>query len=216
MQLRLQTTAPFIAVAIAALLGLIQTAGGAEPRPNILWLSTEDISDHLHCYGHPHAVTPALDQLARQGVLYRQAFTIAGVCAVNRSGMITGVYPVSIGTQHMRCKAKLPAEMRCFPAYLREAGYYCTNNSKTDYNFKHSPDTWDASGRTAHWKKREPGQPFFAVFNFTTTHESRIAGDSAYRAATAKLPDSRRVDPQQLTLPPYYPDTPAVRKDWAR
>ncbi len=202
--------------AILAVFAGFSAVEAAETRPNILWLSTEDISDHLNCYGHPQAQTPALDKLAREGVRYTQAFTIAGVCAVNRSGMITGVYPVSIGTQHMRCRAKLPEQMRCFPAYLRDAGYYCTNNSKTDYNFKHDRGTWDESSRKAHWKNRKPGQPFFAVFNFTTTHESRIAGDGAYNSATAKLPASRKVDGAKLTLPPYYPDTPVVRKDWAR
>ena len=114
---------------------LVQTQGAEPDRPNIVWLSTEDISPQLGCYGEKHAITPTLDQLAADGVRYTNAYTIAGVCAPNRTGIILGMYPTSVGGHHMRCKATLPDHIRCFPAYLREAGYYCTNNSKTDYNF---------------------------------------------------------------------------------
>ncbi|MCB1207113.1 MAG: sulfatase-like hydrolase/transferase, partial [Verrucomicrobiae bacterium] len=98
----------------------------AEALPNILWLSAEDISAHLGCYGDPHAITPNLDALATQGVRYTKVFTTAGVCAPCRSGIITGMYQNSIGTHHMRCDAVLPGWMKPFPLYLREAGYYCT------------------------------------------------------------------------------------------
>ena len=188
--------------------------------PNILWLSCEDISAHIGCYGDPHAITPNLDQLATEGVRYSHAFTAAGVCAPCRSTIITGFYQNSIGTHHMRCNSILPQWLRPFPMYLKDAGYYCTNNSKTDYQFKRpSPkEIWDVSGRKGHWKNRkDKSQPFFAVFNFTGCHESGIATKSKYLSVTEDLTDDQRQDPTKLTtLPPYYPDTPIVREDWKR
>jgi N-sulfoglucosamine sulfohydrolase len=193
-------------------------AAEAKPsdRPNILWITCEDISPHLGCYGDKRAKTPSLDKLASEGVRYTHAFSVSGVCAPSRSALITGMYPTSIGTHHMRTTAVLPEFIRAFPEYLREAGYYCTNNVKTDYNFSHRDETWDESSRTAHWRNRKPGQPFFAVFNLTTTHESRIrASDERHNETMARV-SSGRQNPDKLELPPYYPDTPAVRKDWAR
>ena len=190
---------------------------GAE-RPNILWLSAEDINAHFGCYGDPNAMTPNLDQLAREGVRYTNAYTAAGVCAPCRSTIITGMYQTSIGTMHMRSSAVLPDSIKPFPIYLRNSGYYCTNNSKTDYQFKAPKETWDESSGKAHWKKRkESNKPFFAVFNFTGCHESGIAGDAKYKSVTKGLSPGERQDPAKLkTLPPYYPDTPRVREDWKR
>lgn len=187
----------------------------AVERPNIVWLSCEDISPHLGCYGDPHATTPNIDQLAAEGVRYTHAFVTAGVCAPCRSGIITGMYQTTIGTQHMRSTAMLPEHVKPFTIYLRGAGYYCTNNSKTDYQFKHPKATWDESSGKAHWRNRtDQDQPFFSVFNFTECHESGIASDSKYAKVTKGL---AKHDPQSLTtLPPYYPDTPDVRADWAR
>ena len=188
-------------------------------RPNILWISAEDISSHLGCYGDPHAITPNLDQLASEGTRFTHVFTAAGVCAPCRSTIITGMYQNSIGTHHMRCKAKLPSWLKPFPIYLREAGYFCTNNSKTDYQFK-TPSTkviWDQSSSKAHWKNRKGKEPFFAVFNFTGCHESGIASESKYKSVSSVLTDEQRQDPEKFTnLPPYYPDTPTVREDWKR
>lgn len=189
------------------------------PPPNILWLSAEDISPHLGCYGDPHAITPHLDQLATEGIRYTHAFTTAGVCSPCRSGIITGMYQTTLGTHHMRCTAVLPEFIKPFPVYLRRAGYFCTNRSKTDYQFKHPSDTWDASrGKKAHWRHRpKKDQPFFAVFNFTGCHESGIAGPAKYRSVTSKLTPAQRQDAAALsTLPPYYPDTRVVREDWKR
>ncbi len=180
----------------------------AQP-PNILWLSYEDSSPHLGCYGDPHARTPTIDKVATQAVRYTHAFTYAGVCAPSRSCIITGVYPCALGSQHMRSQAMLPDHIRPFPTYLREAGYYCTNNAKEDYNFKTPKGSWDESSNKAHWKNRKPGQPFFAVFNFTVSHESQFHGQR-------KLADIPGLDPAKLALPPYYPDTPAIRADWAQ
>lgn len=196
--------------------GLTTTLAAAE-RPNILWISCEDISPHLGCYGDPHAITPNLDQLATEGVRYTHAFTTAGVCAPCRSGIITGMYQTSIGTQHMRCTATLPDTIKPFTSYLRASGYFCTNNSKQDYQFKTPKDTWDVSSGKAHWRDRnDTSQPFFSVFNYTGCHESGIASESKYRSVTQSLQDDQRQNPAELDLPPYYPDTPITREDWKR
>jgi uncharacterized sulfatase len=192
-------------------------AAESDTRPNILWLSCEDISPHIGCFGDPHAITPNIDRLAAEGVRFTHAFTTAGVCAPCRSGIITGMYQTTLGTHHMRCTARLPAPIKPFPTYLREAGYYCTNNSKQDYQFSTPAGTWDESSGKAHWRNRQQkDQPFFAVFNFTGCHESGIASESKYRSVTKALTDKERQDPAKLPLPPYYPDTPPVREDWKR
>jgi len=200
-----------------SLVACISSAWGADQRPNILWLSCEDISPHIGCFGDEHAITPNIDQLATEGVRYTNTFTTAGVCAPCRSGIITGMYQTSLGTQHMRCTATLPEEIKPFPVYLREAGYYCTNNSKQDYQFRTPKETWDESSGKAHWRKRpDKSQPFFSVFNFTGCHESGIASKGKYEKVTRVLDEDQRQDPQELDLPPYYPDTPVVREDWKR
>lgn len=193
-------------------------SGFAAERPNILWLSAEDISPHLGCFGDPHAITPHLDRLATEGVRYKRAFTTAGVCAPCRSGIITGMYQTTLGTHHMRCRAKLPSFIKPFPVYLRENGYYCSNNLKEDYQFETPAETWDDSSGRAHWRGRpEKNQPFFAVFNFSGCHESGIANENKYRAVTAGLALKQRQNAESLTnLPPYYPDTPIAREDWKR
>jgi len=199
---------------------LAPAASALAPRaakPNILWITCEDMSPDLGCYGDTYARSPSIDRLAGESVRYTHCFTHIGVCAPSRSGIITGMYPPAIGSQHMRSTTVLPSGVRCFPAYLREAGYYTTNNSKTDYNFSAPKDTWDESSGKAHYKNRPQGKPFFAVFNITVTHESQIrAGEKAYEKNTARLTADQRHDPAKATLPPYYPDTPVVRKDWAR
>ncbi len=184
-------------------------------RPNIVWISIEDISPDLGCYGDAYAKTPVIDAFAARSVRYTHAFTHAGVCAPSRSGIITGMYPTSIGTHHMRCKTVLPPGVRCFTEYLRQAGYYCTNQSKTDYQFDVPEGAWDANGPKAHWNNLASDQPFFAVFNLTNTHESQIR-NPARRAQNLKLlSPAERHDPAQAVLPPYYPDTPKVRRDCA-
>lgn len=216
------------ASALAALLNPfhVLTATPARPQPNILWISTEDISPQLGCYGDPHAQTPRLDRLAERGVVYDKAFTVAGVCAPNRSSIITGMYAASLGTQHMRSggegtehsiKPVVPAQVQCFSAYLRAAGYYCTNNYKQDYNFVPSDAAWDESSHQAHWRHRpDPDQPFFAVFNYTGTHEGSVhADDQGHAELTKRLTPDQRQDPDALRLPPYYPDTPTFRRLWA-
>lgn len=209
-----------LSLSLLVLLGFfIGRAQGNEPaqRPNVLWITCEDMSPNLGCYGDKYARTPHLDRLATQGVRYTNAFTVIGVCAPSRSCLITGMYPTSLGSHHMRCKAKLPDFIKCFPEYLRGAGYYCSNNVKTDYNFPVPKAAWDESSAKAHWRNRKAGQPFFSVFNFTVTHESQIrAPENVFAKQTARLTAEERHDPAKAALPPYHPDTPIVRRDWAR
>ncbi len=204
--------------AFALLLPTALFAQEENTKPNILWISAEDISAHFGCYGDPHAITPNVDQLAKEGMRYTHAFTTAGVCAPCRSGIITGMYQTTIGTQHMRCVAKLPEMIQPFPIYLRQTGYYCSNNSKQDYQFKTPSETWDASNRKAHWRNREDkSKPFFSVFNFTGCHESGIASEEKYKSVTKDLtPDQRQNADELTTFPPYYPDSPIAREDWKR
>jgi uncharacterized sulfatase len=185
-------------------------------RPNILWLTCEDITPNLGCYGDGYAVTPNLDRFAAEGVRFTQAFGITGVCAVNRSCLITGMYSSSIGSHDMRARTHLPGSMKCFSQYLREAGYYCTNNSKTDYNFPTPKQAWDECSGKAHWRKRKAGQPFFAVFNYTGTHESQYRlSPERWRKRIARLKPEEHHDPARVAVPPFHPDTPEVRRDWA-
>ena len=206
-----------LALTAAWLVPALQSRAAAQEHPNILWITCEDTSPDLGCYGDTYARTPNLDALAGEGVRYVNAFAVAGVCAPSRSAIITGMYPTSIGTHHMRCKGVPPAVVRCFPEYLRAAGYFCTNNVKTDYNFDAPLTAWDECSRQAHWRHRAPGQPFFAVFNLTVTHESQIrAPAEEFNRHMAAIRPEHRHDPAKAVLPPYYPDTPIVRNDWAR
>ncbi len=209
----------WLAVAVSPVLLLFATIAHAadEPsRPNVLWITCEDMSPLMGCYGDAYAHTPNLDRLAAGGVRYTHAFSTSGVCAPSRSCLITGVYPSSMGTHFMRCQGKLPEFIRCYPEYLRQAGYYCTNNSKTDYNFAHPKSTWDESSAKAHWRNRKAGQPFFAIFNNTDTHESQIRSrGTQFARTTAKLTPEQRHDPTKIKLPPYHADTPEARRDWA-
>ena len=188
------------------------------PPPNILWITNEDISPQLGCYGDTFAITPYLDQLAEEGVVYTQAFATAPVCAVARSSIISGMFSPSIGTQHMRCKGRLPEGAQLYPTRLREAGYYCTNNVKTDYNLDMDPKSiWDECSKNAHWRNRpDPAQPFFAIFNFTESHESRVNDIKRHQEATANLDPEKMIQAGEVPLPPYYPDTEVVRELWAR
>lgn len=201
---------------IAVLVIPINTLAGAQAkpsavvvveRPNILWLSTEDIGPQLNCYGDSTAKTPTIDRLANQGVVYDYAWSNYPVCAPARTTIITGIYAAACGAGNMRSSVQLPAGVEMFPHYLRDAGYYCTNNSKEDYNYRqndHSP--WDASSKKAHYRNRAKGQPFFSVFNFTGTHESKIR----------KRPHQSVIAPADVTLTSYWPDKPAVRRDYAQ
>ena len=179
------------------------------PPPNILWVSSEDNGPHLGAYGDEYATTPNLDALAARGLIYRNAWSTVPVCAPARTTIISGLYPASTGAHHMRSQSRLPEGFRFFPQYLREAGYYVTNNSKQDYNLA-KPDgegsVWHETSREAHWRKRPEGAPFFAVFNFIVTHESQIR----------RRPHTQVHDPAGVRVPAYHPDAPEVRQDWAQ
>lgn len=185
-----------------------QEAGtpSAAGRPNILWISSEDNGPHLGAYGDPVATTPELDRLAARGLRFTSAWANAPVCAPSRTAIITGVLPTTTGGMHMRSEAPLPASIRMFPQLLREAGYYTSNNVKEDYNHPHTGTVWDDSSATAHWRNRAEGQPFFAVFNLTITHESQIRA----------RPHVAVHEPAKVRVPAYHPDTPEVRQDWAQ
>jgi arylsulfatase A-like enzyme len=180
--------------------------------PNILWLSCEDIGpDLLGCYGNDLARTPALDALAQSGLLYQHAYATAPICSPARSCLITGMVATSLGTQHLRSQIPRSADIPCLPELLREQGYYCTNNSKTDYNFDPT-GIWDENGSDAHWKNRPAGRPFFSVFNSGVTHE----GPANRHDESVLEPLQERTDPDAVTVPVYFPDTPEFRRIWAR
>ncbi len=180
----------------------------AADLPNILWLTSEDNGPELGCYGDAYSVSPNLDALAARSLRYTRAISNAPVCAPARTTIISGLYPPSIGAEHMRSTAPLPAAFKTYPQHLREAGYYCTNNSKEDYNLTNTDEIWDESSNKAHWKNRAKDQPFFAVFNRTISHESQIRNE---------IPEENRIhDPASAPIPSYHPDTPEVRKDWAQ
>jgi len=198
----------------------IERSSFADQRPNILWISCEDISPNLGCYGDPHAITPNLDVLASEGVRFTRAFTPAGVCAVVRSSVITGMYAPAIGSQHMRSRIIPPVDVKCFTEYLRAAGYFCTNRAKTDYQFEPPLSAWDRQGpRHNDWRERpDPKQPFFSVVNLTVTHESQIRHSEQQHAEVIEaIGQESAHDPDRVadTLPPYLPDTPETRRDWA-
>lgn len=218
-----------LGLALAGREALAAPAVANPPPPNILWLTAEDMSPWIAAYGDQTVATPNLDRLAREGVVYDNAFATSPVCAPARSALITGMFCTRIGTMHMRnngpgkdartrhpdavraiprYEGVPPPFVRCFPEQLRAAGYFCTNNAKKDYQFREPVTVWDDSGDTAHWRQRAPRQPFFAVFNFTGTHESR-AFPEAPRSPEAIARDA-------VPLPPFYPDTPHVREAVAR
>lgn len=204
------------------LLAAAASAGAQTPpgkRANILWLVTEDLSPFIAAYGDSTALTPNLNRLFREGVKYTRVFSVSGVCAPSRSALITGLYPTSIGTNNMRTlkslpkagvpgySVVLPPEVKMFSELMRRAGYYTTNNSKQDYQFEGPRSGWNESSNKAHWKNRPAGKPFFAVFNFEVTHESNI---------WARKDSPLLVDPAKVPVPPYYPESPQIRRDLAR
>ena len=225
------TTAGFL-TATVPLRRVLAASHQKESRPNILWITCEDLSPRFGCYGDKTVPTPHIDRLASEGVLYTNAFATTGVCAPSRHALITGMYPTSTYAMNMRnhtrtsalkeikdhatrefattrplYEAVPPPEVRCLTEYLRSAGYYCSNNVKEDYQF-HAPVTaWDESSSQAHWRNRGPNQPFYSVFNYTVTHESGVFG----KGRSPKV-----VDPKNVPLPPYYPDTPIIRTDVAK
>jgi len=195
-------------------------------KPNIVWIVCEDMSPHLGSYGEKIAKTPNLDQLAKEGVRYTNAFTTAGVCAPSRNAIITGRYQTANGGHNMRTlgtsanavdaypkgfksySTVLPENVVGYPQYLRQAGYYCSNNAKEDYQFVGPPTMWDESNKKAHWRNRkDKNQPFFSVFNLEITHESQV---------WARAKEPLLVNPKEVEVPPYYPNDSISRNVIAR
>jgi N-sulfoglucosamine sulfohydrolase len=179
--------------------------------PNILWIVSEDNSAYFTgCYGNSFATTPNIDRLAREGFLYTHAYCPNAVSSPARNTIITGAYAASNGNENMRSNYPLSKYIHTYPEYLRKEGYYCTNNFKTDYNTSgiNPAEIWDESSPKAHYRNRPEGKPFFAVFNLMTSHESSIQ---------VSIPAGKlRHDPSKVILPPYHPDTPEMRHDWAQ
>ena len=194
-----------------------------QKKPNILWLVCEDQSLFFSIYGDSTVQTPNIEQLANDGLIYENCFTTSPVCSPSRSSLITGMYPTTIGTQHMRAYKKnqqntlnkhnqLPyyspvakKEYKFFTEILRANGYYCTNNSKEDYNMMKSPLAWDESSDKAHWRNRNKNQPFFSVFNFNITHESRIWKNN-------KIHEKNEID--KISLPIIFPENFQIKNDF--
>jgi arylsulfatase A-like enzyme len=187
-------------------LGASGPAAVQAARPNILWITSEDNGPQWGAYGDTYSTTPNLDKLAARGFRYRTAWSNGPVCGAARTALITGVYPESNGGEHMRSLVRLPEFMKLYPALLRDAGYYTTNNAKTDYNFAEVGKVWDESGAMAHWKNRPAGTPFFAIFNINASHESQVR----------LRPHTWVHDPANVPLPAYVPDTKESREDWAQ
>ncbi len=197
---------PFLLLLLASIFSARAADAKGQARPNILWITSEDHGPHMGCYGDKIAVTPNVDALAKRGMLYKHAWSNAPVCAPARTTIITGMYPTSLGAEHMRSMVPFPKGKKMFPQFLREAGWYCTNNAKEDYNIEKPGQVWDESSKQAHWRKRPDGTPFFAVFNSEKSHESKIR----------TRPHTQVLDPAKVRVPAYHPDTPEVRQDWAQ
>ncbi len=198
-----------ITIIITSLISMA-CAFGAD-QPNIVWIMAEDISLELECYGHPAVKTPHLNQLAADGSRYTHAFGSNPSCSPNRSAMMLGVYQTRTDSQDHRRRTDrpLPEGMKPFTQWLKDAGYYtalgCGYNSKNDLNFP-AEDVFEGKD----WKHRAEGQPFFAQITLYVTHR-----DPAKRWKDVRAKSEHPVDPDEVVLPPYYPDTPECRMDWA-
>ncbi|MEO1009771.1 MAG: sulfatase [Bacteroidota bacterium] len=196
----------------------------AQERPNILWITIEDTSPRfIGAYGNTAARTPIIDQLALEGVRFTNAFSTETVCSPSRSTIITGVPTYKSGTGHHRSKYPVPGFIKGFPYYIKREGYYTSNNVKTDYNVANEKSfiktAWHESSTTAGWWNRDEGQPFFSVFNFTQSHQSRtmsMSYDWYVKNVWDHLPDSVRFGDRDFEMPPIYKDSPEMRKQMAR
>lgn len=189
------------------------SAADAGSRPNILWLVAEDFGPELGCYGTPEVSSPNLDRLAAEGVRFTRAYTTAPVCSASRSAFMTGMYQTTIGAHNHRSHRddgyRLPPGVRLVTDRMRDAGYFTANvrrfpasvgfagTGKTDWNFSHAGKPFDS----ADWADLKPHQPFLAQVNFQETHR--------------KFHAPKHADPARVVIPPYYPDHPVTRRDWA-
>ncbi len=195
-----------------------------DSKPNILWLVIEDTSpQYIGCYGNSAVNTPNIDGLASTGVRFSNAYSTGTVSSPSRSTIITGVKTYKTGTGNHRSNFPIPDFIKGFPYYLKQAGYYTSNNSKTDYNTSDAKriitDSWNESSATAGWWNRKPGQPFFSIFNFGDSHQSRTMTNPYHmyeKQVLDLLPDSLEVSDNDFQMPPFYKDTPEMRKQLAR
>lgn len=193
-------------------------------KPNILWLTIEDTSPHfIGCYGDTTARTPVIDKLAADGVQFMNAFSTGTVCSPSRFTLITGVRTYEAGTGNHRSQYPVPHYIKGFPYYMKEQGYYLTNNRKTDYNLadekQFTRETWHESSANAGWWDRKPGQPFFAVMNFESSHQSRTMTntyDWYQENVLAQLSADEQVGEKDFAMPPFYRDSEEMRKQFAR
>lgn len=209
---------------IILFLAFIVSSSFSQDRPNILWITIEDTSPQfIGSYGNQDARTPYIDKLAKNGVLFKNAFSTNTVCSPSRTTLITGVRTYATGAGNHRSKYPLPNFMHGFPYYMQQVGYYTTNNSKTDYNVAKErsfiDQAWDESSDSASWTNRKPGQPFFAVHNFMDSHQSRTM-TSPYeqykKMVLDQLPQEDHINENEFDLPPFYRDSPEMRKQFAR
>lgn len=192
----------------------LQPGALAAQRPNVVWLVTEDTGvSWYRLYGSAQgAAMPNVEQLAEHGLMFRNAFSCAPVCSVARSTIISGCFAPRLGVQYHRAErlVQMPQGMRMFPWYLRQAGYYTTNNSKEDYNFvkAEKEGVWNESSRNASYRQRAAGQPFFHVQNYGVTHEGQLFGG---------LPKGTEavISPDDVKVFPCHPDTPLMRQKYA-
>jgi arylsulfatase A-like enzyme len=195
-----------------------------DEKPNVLWITIEDTSPQfIGCYGNKAVKTPVIDQLASQGVRFTNAFATAPVCSSSRSTIITGVATEALGTGNHRSNYPIPDFIKGFPHYLRKAGYYTTNNVKTDYNIagvkEFIDEAWDECSAKATWKNRADGQPFFAVFNFMSSHQSRTMTNSwnwYEKNVLDELPRHFITDTADFDNPPFYRNSPEMKKHFSR
>lgn len=196
----------------------------AQDRPNVLWVTIEDTSPQfIGCYGNKDASTPVIDRLAKEGVRFSNAFSTGTVCSPSRSCIITGVKTYKAGTGNHRSNYPVPEYIKGFPYYLQKEGYYTTNNSKTDYNVANPQqfiqEAWNESSNKAGWWNRKPGQPFFAVFNYNDSHQSRTMTQPYQwylENVIEMLPEDDRIGENEFDMPPIYNDSPEMRKQFAR
>lgn len=201
-----------------------QAYAAGEEKPNILWITIEDTSPQFMGFcGNGQVKTPNIDKLAGEGVIFNNAFATAPVCAPSRFTLITGINPGQGGTGNMRTTNPIPAAISGFPYYLRQLGYYTSNNQKTDYNIKNEgafvTKAWNASGRNAGWAGRSSGQPFFSVYNYTESHQSYTMTNPwrwYEQYVLDKLPANKITDPQDIIMPPIYRDTEPMRRYLSR
>lgn len=220
----LKTTRSNQFIAIMGLSALVFSSCAKEEKPNILWITLEDTSPQfIGCYGNDVVKTPNMDKLAREGVMFNNAFASGPVCSASRSTLITGVNNSQLGTGNHRSRYSIPDYITGFPSYIRSVGYYTSNNHKTDYNTSNDEAiikaSWDESSPKAGWEKRSEDQKFFSIFNFTDCHQSRtmtLPWNWYKENIFDKLKDDQITRPEEINVPPIYRDTPEMRKYLSR